>query len=225
MDRRIVLGIAGLAVAAASLAFAPDKNKDKGKDKPAAGQAMELPEGMTPEDMQACMEAGTPGKMHEELAKKVGVWTGECKMWMSPGGEAMESPCTMTVTPMMDGRYFRTELSGEMPGMGPYHGFGITGYDNAAEQFQNTWVDNWSTGIMSGTGEMSSDGKTMTWTCTYHCPVTDKPVTMREVERWTGPDTYVLEFHGKQPRGEREYKMMEITFKRQKDGKSVTSAK
>ena len=38
--------------------------------KPAAGQQpeMQLPRGWTAADTQACMAAGTPGKMHEHLA-------------------------------------------------------------------------------------------------------------------------------------------------------------
>lgn len=52
--------------------------------KPAAGHdgqpAMQLPPGWTPEDMQACMAAGIPGKMHEHMAKSFGVWHGQTTM-------------------------------------------------------------------------------------------------------------------------------------------------
>src|SRR5262245_51623000 len=74
--------------------------------KPAAAAEMKLPPGWTMEDMQACMIAGTPGKMHELLAKDVGVWEGESTMWMAPGAEPVKSKSKATITPIMDGRYF-----------------------------------------------------------------------------------------------------------------------
>ena len=49
---------------------------------------MQLPPGWTAEDMQAMMAAGTPGKMHEHLAKDVGMWQGKTTMWMAPGARA-----------------------------------------------------------------------------------------------------------------------------------------
>ena len=73
------------------------------------------------------------------------------------------SECKATITSMMDGRFTRCEVEGEMPGMGPFNGFGIYGYDNVSQKFVGSWIDNCGTGIMQGTGEMSADGKVMTW--------------------------------------------------------------
>ncbi|MEX0613899.1 MAG: DUF1579 family protein, partial [Pirellulales bacterium] len=111
----------GLAAVVGAVAVA-----DVSKDAPSNGQPqIPLPPGWTEEDMQACIMAGTPGEMHERLANDVGVWHGTTTMWMVPGAEPMESECTATVTSIMDGRFTKCEWEGDMPGMGPYHGFGL----------------------------------------------------------------------------------------------------
>src|SRR5690606_38232332 len=108
----------------------------------------------------------------------------------------------------------KCEITGDMPGMGPFNGFGIYGYDNVAQQFQCSWIDNCGTAIMNGKGELSSDGKTLTWTFSYHCPITKKLTTMREVERITGVNPKRLTRYGSQPKPGKDYKMTEIAFTR-----------
>src|SRR5262245_38105891 len=181
------------------------------KDTKVAGQQeMKLPPGWTMEDMQACIVAGTPGKMHEELAKDVGDWTGKCTMWMTPDGEATKSECTMSVKPMMDGRYVKSEMAGEMPGMGPYTGLGISGFDNVSQKFVSTWIDNHSTGMMTGTGELSPDGKKLAWTFNFNCPLTKKGAVMRQIDTNTSATTKRIEMFGPDPKTGKEYKMMDI---------------
>ena len=181
-------------------------------DPQAAAQEMKLPPGWTEADMQACITAGTPGAMHEFLARGAGKWQGKNSMWMYPGAQPMTSECTSTVTPVMDGRYVRVEIAGEMPGMGPFTGFGIYGFDNVSQKFVSSWIDNMSTGIMNGTGELSPDGKVLTWNFSYHCPIAKKQVTMREVETITGPTTKTLEMFGADPKSGKEFQMMKIEF-------------
>ncbi len=227
MKNRFAFGVVGLAAVTASLTLAHaaqqgQRNQDRGHQ--ADPGEMQLPPGMTEEMAQACIEAGIPGEMHEHLAERVGVWNGECTMWMYPGAEPMTSTCTYTISPMMDGRFVKGELSGEMPGMGPYNGFGITGFDNVSEKFQGTWIDNHGTGMMIGTGELSADGKTLEWEFKYNCPVTKKPVVMREIERYTGKDAMTLEMHGVMPGSDEEFKMMEIKFTR-KPGRAPVTAR
>lgn len=200
-----IAAVAGL-VTAATIAIAQPAQDAK----PAGQPEMKLPAGWTPEDMQACMAAGTPGKMHEHLAKAVGVWAGKSTMWMAPGSEPMKSDCTATITPLFDGRYTKCDWAGEMPGMGPYNAMGVYGFDNVSQKFVSNWMDNHSTGIMNGTGELSSDGKTMTWNYTYNCPMNKKPTVMREIETITGPNTKTLEGFAPDPKSGKEYKMMSI---------------
>ena len=192
---------------------------DKKTTTPAMGghgaQDMKLPPGWSMEDMQACMAAGTPGKNHEMLAKSTGVWKGKSTMWMGPGMEPpMKSECTSTITTVMDGRYTKNVIEGDMPGMGPFHGLGFNGFDNVSQKFVSSWIDNHSSGIMNGTGELSADGKTMTWIYTYNCPIRKAPAKMREVHRYTSDNAMTFEMYGDDPKTGKEYKMMEIQFTR-----------
>jgi hypothetical protein len=184
-----------------------------GKDGKAAQPPM-LPPGWTEADMMACVEAGTPGPKHQHLGTSAGVWTGTNTMWMAPGTEPMKTDVTSTVKMIMDGRYQQVSFEGDMPGMGPFSGMGLNGYDNVSQKFQSVWIDNHGTGMMVGTGELSADGKTMTWTYAATCPITKKPTTMREIDKITGKDTMTMEMHGTDPKSGKEYKMMEIALKR-----------
>jgi hypothetical protein len=210
------LATLGLGALAGSFAVA-EEPKNAAAAQPAAAAdkpEMKLPPGWTEADMQACMIAATPGEQHKTLAKDAGTWQGKNKMYMPGSTEAMTSESTTTVTPIMDGRFIKGEMAGEMPGMGPYNGIGIMGFDNVAGEFVGTWVDNHSTGIMNGTGELSSDGNTMTWTYNYTCPMTKKPAVMREVDTWTGPNSKTFEMFGADPKSGQEFKMMSIELTR-----------
>jgi hypothetical protein len=205
----LTCGVAGLLIGVAGFAIA---DAPKTGDKPAAGAApeMKLPPGWTESDMKACMAAGTPGKMQEHLAKDAGTWTGKSTMWMGPDSPPMPSELTCTVTPIMGGRYTQMESKGEMPGMGPFQGIGTYGFDNVSQKFVATWIDNQGTGIMNGTGELSKDGKVLTWNFTFNCPITKKPTPFREVDTETGPNTKVLEMWSIEPKSGKEFKAMRI---------------
>lgn len=216
--RSILATIAGLAAIAGTIAVAQPPARDSTKPaqppaKPAQPGDHALPPGMSEEDMQACMQAATPGAEHELLARNVGTWQGKTKMWMAPDTEPVESTCTTVVSSFLDGRFIKTEIKGDMMGQ-PFNGFGISGFDNVSKKYQTTWIDNCGTGIGNGTGEASADGKTMTWRVTYNCPITKKPTTIREIERRTGENTMTFEIHGTEPHSGKEYKMMEIAYTR-----------
>lgn len=216
MNRRVCI-VVGLVAVSASFAFAQnlqDRKPAAPPEKPTIQDGMPMPPGMSEADMLACIEAATPGAMHQYLAQSIGVWHGRTTMWMAPDADPMYSECISTVTAMMDGRFFKVEIEGEMPGMGEFSGLGIYGFDNVSQKFQSTWLDNMSTGMMQGTGELKDEGKTLAWNYTYNCPITKKPHVMREFERITGKDTKTLEMHMKDPVSGKEYKMMEIAFTR-----------
>jgi hypothetical protein len=200
----------GLIGAIASVGIA-----EPSKDAKSAGPGdFKLPPGWTMEDMQACIIAGTPGKMHQFLAEGAGEWTGKNTMWMTPGADPIKTESTATVSPMMDGRFVKCEMKGEMPGMGPYNGYGLYGFDNVSKKFSSIWIDNHSTGMMVGEGELSSDGKVLTWKYTGNCPITKKAMVMREVETITSPNTRTLEMFGPDPKSGKEFKMMSIELTR-----------
>lgn len=201
----VLIGIGALAVGAG--VGQPDAQPDD------AHPATELPPGWTMEHMMAYVTAGTPGEEHAWLAESAGTWHGEGTMWMGSESEPVAFESTMTITPIMDGRYVTTDYKSEIPGMGEYHGAGITGYDNVAGQFVVVWIDNHSTGIMNGTANKSADG-TLRWTHSYTCPIERKPTSMRQIERITGENTRTMEMHATDPATGKEYKSMDIEFKR-----------
>jgi hypothetical protein len=179
-------------------------------EKPAANAEVKLPPGWTEADMKAFMAAATPGDMHKRLIADAGTWQGKNTMWMAPGADPIEAEGTNVITPLLDGRFVRIEMKGDMPGMGPYHGLAVQGYDNITKRFISTWIDNMSTSMAHGEGELSKDGKTLTWTFTCNCPLREKPMTMRQIETVTGPGTKVIEMYGSEPKTGEEYKMMRI---------------
>jgi hypothetical protein len=159
MNRKVCFRAADIVAICFVMLAVSSANADSPADSKATPQPeMKVPPGWTMEDMQACLVAGTPGKMHELLAKDIGTWRGKCVMWMAPDTDPVSSDTTMTVSSAMGGRFMKSDLAGEIPGFGPYTGTGMIGYDNVSQQLVSTWIDNQSTGIMNGTGELSSDG-------------------------------------------------------------------
>jgi len=203
--------VAAAALVAVSGSIALANHQDRPGSPPE--QPPPLPPGWTQEDMQKCIEAGTPGEMQAWLAEGVGVWRGTAKSWMAPNTEPVECELTSTCTPLYDGRYIKCEIKGESP-MGVFEGQGFYGFDNTTETFQSSWIDNMSTGIYCGTGERTSDGTSIEWNYSYTCPITNKKTTLREVETITGENTRTFEMYGIDPKSGREFKMMEVNFTR-----------
>jgi hypothetical protein len=201
--------VLGLGLAVGSIVIAQQAENETTAQPP-----MQLPPGWTMEDMQKCMIAGTPGEQHKHLTEGVGEWDCKTTMWMAPDTEPMQSTGKTVVTSVMDGRYVKCEITGEMPGMGPYLATGFYGYDNVAKTFVSSFIDNHSTGIMNGVGELSADGKTLTWNFSYHCPLTGKPATIREVETILDGNHKTLEMFGADPKSGKEFKMMSIEMTR-----------
>lgn len=212
MNRKFLSISVGVVALAGSIALAQQGGRDAHGAPTASQPEMQLPAGWSEADMQACIIAGTPGDMHAELAKGVGVWHGVGQMWMAPGMDPIPANCVNTVTTIMDGRFIQCDMKGEMPGMGPFTGHGVYGFDNAAGKFVGSWIDNMGTGIMGATGELSADKKVMTWTYKYTCPITKKLTTMREVETITGPNTRTFEMFGMDPKDGEEFLMIRYEF-------------
>jgi hypothetical protein len=193
------------AVAIAAAAYAADAKKPD-------AAAMQLPPGWTAEEMERCIAAATPGKSHERLKQDVGTWTGKGTFWMAPGLPPVTSELTSVYTPVLDGRYVKCEMSGDMPGMGPFVGEALFGFDNVSQKYVASMVDNHSTGIMQGEGKLTDDGKTINWEYVVNCPREQKPVNIRQVETNTSATEKSLEMFGTDPKSGKEFKMMSIEF-------------
>ncbi len=210
------IAIACVVAVVASIAIAETANSQAGSQ-----PEFKLPPGWSAEDMQACMLAGTPGEEHKQLAAAAGTWHGKNTMWMAPDTEPMTSECTVKITTIMDGRFTKTEWSGEMPGMGPYNGFGITGFDNVSKKYVGNWIDNHGTGLMQANGERSAGGKVLTLEYTHNCPITKKPAVMRWVVTVSGSNMKTSEMFATDPKSDKEYKMMRVELTKMDGGAPV----
>jgi Protein of unknown function (DUF1579) len=165
--------------------------------------------------MEAMMKAGTPGKPHQDLAKLAGSWSLAVKAWMKPGAPPQESKGTAERTMMLGGRVLSEKVTGDPmgPGMGPFEGFGLSGYDNVSGKYWGTWADNMGTGVMTSSGTCVEKTSTCTFKGSYMDPMTKKAKHVRMVDRMDGPDKSVMEFY-ETGKGGKEAKTMEITYTR-----------
>ncbi len=163
------------------------------------------------EDMQAYTDYGTPGAMHQMLAKDNGVWDEEITMWMAPGTEPMKYTATVTNEMIMGNHYQQSKHSGSMMGM-PFEGLSITGYDNARKVFVNSWVDNFATGIMNSDGTWNEKTKSIEYKGLVTDPVSKKQIPFRQIMYYIDDNTQRMEMF--MTHKGKEYKSMEIKFKR-----------
>ncbi len=214
MNYKKLLGTIFVAVVVFAALVASRSITQAKESKSDAAAELKLPPGWTADDMKACMLAATPGKMHELLAKDAGDWEGKTTMWMGPDSEPLTSECTSNVEPIIDNRFIKVEMKGEMPGAGPFQGGGIYGYDNVSKKFVSSWIDSQTTGIMQGSGDLSEDGKSIKWKYTFNCPLTKKPAVMEEIDTNTGDNTKKLEMFVDDPKTGKHYKMMQVELTR-----------
>ena len=183
-----------------------------------AAFAQEPGKAMTPEEqamMAKWMEFATPGEPHQLLAKRVGAWTVKVTSWTAPDAPPTVSEGTAEVKSVLDGRYIEEITVGSFQGM-PFHGRGITGYDNLKKKYVGTWIDNMGTGISFSEGEYDAAKKTFNYAGTWPDAMSGEYKPMKGVETWTGPDTYKAEAFCQTPDGKDWWKMMELNYTRKK---------
>ncbi|MBI2841379.1 MAG: DUF1579 domain-containing protein [Acidobacteria bacterium] len=210
MKRTSIAAVALAAVIGASPVLAQNsKEHPQGTEHP---KSSEHPASTDPM-MKAWMEFATPGAPHQGLLGMVGTWDTTVKFFMDPANPS-ESKGTSTYTSLLDGRYVQEVADGSAMGM-PFHGLGIYGYDNLTKKYVSCWIDNMGTGLMTGTGSMSADGKMLTWMSTSSDPMSGKEQSYRSTMLQATADQYVFEMFGPGPEG-KEAKMMSITYNRRK---------
>jgi Protein of unknown function (DUF1579) len=155
----------------------------------------------------------TPGDAHKMLASADGDWTYESTMWMAPGAPPEKTSGAATNRMVLGGRYQESKFSGTMMGM-TFEGFSLTGYDNARKIFQSSWIDNLGTGLMQMEGKMDPATKTIQFNAKMTDPSTGKEVKVRETFAFIDDNTQKMEMFDS--RGGKEFKTMEIIFKRKK---------
>jgi Protein of unknown function (DUF1579) len=173
------------------------------------------------EMMAKMMELSKLNENHKLLAQLAGTWTYNVKMWMAPDAPPMESKGSAVRKPIMDGRYFVANFTGEMKMPDEdgkmknveFKGMSIEGYDNVQKKFVSTWCDNMGTGIMMSTGTYDISTKTFT----YNSEVEMMPgmkTKVREVIKVVDADHHNFEWY--EDRGGQEVKTMEINYTRTK---------
>lgn len=175
------------------------------------GEGGGMPE-MDPAAMEAFVAATSPAKPHAYLARYEGEWAVETSMWADPTQPPLKSTGETTKSMIMGGRYLQEEMKGEMMGQ-PFFGRSVTGYDNAAEVFQGTWVDNFSTGIIFGEGKAEGDEGGHTLIATYVNPMTGSEEKLRMVTRFVDDDHHVFEYYVTGDSG-KEQRQMVIEYTR-----------
>ena len=163
------------------------------------------------EMMKKWMEYMTPGNEHKAMEYYVGEWVGDMKMWQVPGQPPSEEKTNSKFELIMDGRYLIGEHSGQFMGM-PFQGRSTQAYSNLTKLIQHTWIDNFGTGIWITSGK--SDGKVTTLTGKMDDPMSGKQVDTREVMTVLDANTYRLEMFGPSPIDGKEFKNMEVTYRR-----------
>jgi hypothetical protein len=167
---------------------------------------------MPPEMQQAMMKMMTPGEHHGHLAKLAGKYTFVGKSWMAPGAPPEEFTGTRDGEMILGGRFLRETTTSSFEGM-PFEGIGFMAYDNGSEQYVSTWIDNMSTAVTTAMGSCSKDGWSLAGE--HFNAMTGGMSKFRNVIRPVNDDSFVFEWHESGPDG-KEYKMMEITYTRQK---------
>lgn len=164
--------------------------------------------------MELMAKAATPGDAHKLLNDIAGTWNTKVTSWMNPGAPPSVSEGTSENKWILGGRYLEQRFKGNFMGT-PFEGLGYTGYDNVTKKYWGTWMDNFSTGVMTSTGSTPDNGKTWSFTGTSSDPMTGKETEVQEKIIVTDHDHHTFEMWGAGPDG-KPMKMMEITYTRKK---------
>lgn len=165
------------------------------------------------EMMAVYIKYATPGQNHKLLEPLIGSWNVFTKFQMGPDTPMDSSTGTSESKWILGGRFVSEEVTGDMGGM-PFHGLGLTGYDNYKQKFFNILMDEMSTTYMISAGAVDSSGKIITMTGTYEDYLTGGKVKLfKMVTRIINADKHINEMYDSSADG-KEYKTFEATYNR-----------
>lgn len=191
---------------------APAPKEDKTPAKPAEKPAMKPAEKAAEPTMEDYAKAAATNENHKLMEMLAGSWESKLKFRMAPEQPWGETSGTEYNQIWYDGRYLHTTYKGEFGGM-DFKGLSIMGYNNATKQFESTWIDNMSTGIIMLTGSYDAKTKTFTFSGDAKDPVDGKVKKMKEIIKITGSDSRTSEFFETGKDG-KEFKSMEVAYTR-----------
>ena len=201
------IAVCGAFVAGAALALvaAAPWQDAKAKDKAAGGDT-----GMSAEDMAMWTKLATPGPEHAEMAKNVGKWNVTSEWIMAAGATPMTSTGTSEFKTIFDGRYLVQDHS-SMGAMGPFHGMGISAFNNANGKYEDVWCDSMGTGLMYSTGEKKGD--VIAYSGEMFDPKTKTMSKLRYDIKHTSPTEFTMDMYCTES-GKPEFKCMSLKYTR-----------
>ncbi len=197
------VGIAALAMPVLAQDPAPKAAEVQMPSAPGMDEAM----------MAKMKEYSTPNENHKVLDHFVGSWEYSLKWWMSPDAPAEESTGANEVKSILGGRFIEQITTGTMMKQ-PFEGRGIIGFDNLKKEYTSIWIDNMATGVMVASASYDLVAKTLTEKGNFSCPFNGQ-MPFRAVTKIIDEDTHLYEMYTNDKNG-KEFKSMEITYKRKK---------
>lgn len=164
----------------------------------------------TQAEMEAMQKAATPGPEHAQLQRMAGSWSVQAKCWMKPDLPAEEWTGSAECRPILGGRYLVEDFTGVMS-MGPFHGHGMIGFNNATKEWEHVWMDDMSTGMIVSRGGSKDGGAALQ--ATFTCPANGKVVTTRTVLKSIGDDERTVDMWTAEL-GQPEYLSMSLKYTR-----------
>ncbi len=153
-----------------------------------------------------------PGEAHKTLARFVGKWTTETRIFMA-GKPTPPEKGVSEFAWLMPGRWLKHESNGTIMGQ-PMKTFVVFGYDNFKMSYVSSQVSSLDTAMTHAEGDMDPGGKALLMYGTldeYTTGEHDKMV--RYVWRFPSAERMILEVHDL-PIGENNTKVIEIVFTR-----------
>lgn len=153
-----------------------------------------------------------PGEAHKALARFVGKWTTETRVFMA-GKPTPPEKGTSEFSWLMPGRWLKHESNGTLMGQ-PMKTFLVLGYDNFKMSYVSSQVSSLDTAMTYAEGDMDPGGKALLMYGTLDEYLTGEHDKMvRYIWRFPSADRMVVEIHDL-PIGENNTKVIEIVFTR-----------
>ncbi len=157
-------------------------------------------------------DARAISKTHEFLKKYDGEWDGKVIMFQPDGDIAVEFTGIASSDMIMGDRYQVTTLTADILGQ-PMQGMSMLAFDTTTQEFVNTWIDNFGTGMLILQGIWNvQNPKQIDFTGNMIEPVTGEEIFVRQEYLFVDQNTQMMRLWYDQ--GEGEYEAMHVVYTR-----------
>jgi hypothetical protein len=155
-----------------------------------------------------------PGPEHKLLARDVGVWKVEMKLWMAgPDADPVEAEGMETNKLVKNGFWLDSQFEGDMFGQ-KMTGGGQYGYDPVKKKYVGTWTDSMSPHLSVMEGEYDAASKTLTYVTRGIDPMTQQPSQGKIVAVYKDDDHRTMTMYSPLPGQDGLVKTMELKYTR-----------